>query len=97
MATVNKPLYKMSSKMQIMVLKLLKYDFERNYVPGNQMFLADSLSRAFPVKETIKDEPGMLNVVHVVSKYGQRMTQFKKETIRFRTANSCEICQWRLT
>ncbi|GFX59111.1 retrovirus-related Pol polyprotein from transposon 17.6 [Trichonephila clavipes] len=52
MANVKKPMHKISSRVQRMILKLLKYDFEINYVPGNQMFLADTLSRAFPVSET---------------------------------------------
>lgn len=84
MAIVKKPLHKISSRMQRMILKLLKYDFEINYVPGNQMFLADTLSRAFPVNETIKDDPEMLDVVHSISKYlpmsERRLAQFKKET-----------------
>ncbi|GFV24330.1 transposon Tf2-6 polyprotein [Trichonephila clavipes] len=49
MAIVKKPMHEISSRM---ILKL-KYDFEINYVPGNQMFLADTLSRAFPVYETV--------------------------------------------
>ncbi|GFT93527.1 hypothetical protein NPIL_504481 [Nephila pilipes] len=33
------------------------------------MFLADTLSRAFPVNETVRDDPQMLNIVHTVSKH----------------------------
>ncbi|GFT56856.1 retrovirus-related Pol polyprotein from transposon opus [Nephila pilipes] len=84
MAIVKKPMQKISSRMQRMILKLLKYDFEINYVPGNQMFLADTLSRAFPVNETVRDDPEMLNIVHTVSKHlpmsEKRQEQFKKET-----------------
>ncbi|GFS94185.1 retrovirus-related Pol polyprotein from transposon 297 [Trichonephila clavipes] len=69
MAIVKKPMHKISSRMQRMVLKLLKYDFEINYVPGNQMSLADTLSRAFPVSETVRDDPDMLNIVHTISKH----------------------------
>ncbi|GFU17381.1 retrovirus-related Pol polyprotein from transposon opus [Nephila pilipes] len=67
-AIVKKPMHKISSRMQRIILKLLKYDFEINYVPGNQMFIADTLSRAFPVNETVRDDPEMLNIVHTVSK-----------------------------
>ncbi|GFT45668.1 transposon Tf2-9 polyprotein [Nephila pilipes] len=84
MAIVKKPMHKISSRMQRMILKLLKYDFELNYVPGNQMFLADTLLRAFPINETVRDDPEMLNIVHTVSKHlpmnEKRLAQFKKET-----------------
>ncbi|GFS53089.1 retrovirus-related Pol polyprotein from transposon opus [Nephila pilipes] len=80
MAIVKKPMHKISSRMQRMILKLLKYDFEINYVPGNQMFLADTLSRAFPVNENVRDDPEMLNIVHTVSKHlpmsEKRLAQF---------------------
>ncbi|GFT71693.1 retrovirus-related Pol polyprotein from transposon opus [Nephila pilipes] len=83
MAIVKKPMHKISSRMQRMILKLLKYDFEINYVPGNQMFLADTLSRAFPVNETMRDDPEMLNIVHTVSKHlpmsDKRLAQLKKK------------------
>ncbi|GFU83741.1 retrovirus-related Pol polyprotein from transposon 297 [Trichonephila clavipes] len=82
MANVKKPMHKISSRMQRMILKLLKYDFEINYVPGNQMFLADTLSRAFPVSETVRDDPEILNIVHIISKHlpmsEKRRVQFKK-------------------
>ncbi|GFS38881.1 transposon Tf2-6 polyprotein [Nephila pilipes] len=48
------------------------------------MFLTDTLSRAFPVNETVKDDPEMLNIVHTISKLlpmsEKRLVQFKKET-----------------
>ncbi|GBO04530.1 hypothetical protein AVEN_267436-1 [Araneus ventricosus] len=48
------------------------------------MFLADTLSRAFPVNETINDDPVMFNTVHTISKHlpmsEKRIIQFKRET-----------------
>ncbi|GFS86004.1 transposon Tf2-6 polyprotein [Trichonephila clavipes] len=52
------------------------------------MFLADTLSQAFPVSETVRDDPEMLNIVHTTSKHlpclktmsEKRRVQFKKET-----------------
>nr|GBO35877.1 Uncharacterized protein K02A2.6 [Araneus ventricosus] len=49
------------------------------------MFLADTLSRAFPVIETVNDEPEMLNIAHTISKHNlpmseKRIMQFKRET-----------------
>ncbi|GFS91590.1 retrovirus-related Pol polyprotein from transposon 297 [Trichonephila clavipes] len=59
-------------------------DFEINYVPDNQMLLADTLSQAFPVSETVRDDPEMLNIVITISKHlpmsENRCVQFKKET-----------------
>ncbi|GFU78975.1 integrase_H2C2 domain-containing protein [Trichonephila clavipes] len=48
------------------------------------MFLADTLSRAFPVSETVRDDSEMLNIVHTISKHlpmsEKGRVQFKKET-----------------
>ncbi|GFW59522.1 transposon Tf2-6 polyprotein [Trichonephila clavipes] len=48
------------------------------------MFPADTLSQAFPVSETVRDDPEMLNIVHNISKHlpmsEKRRVQFKKET-----------------
>ncbi|GBL76248.1 Transposon Ty3-G Gag-Pol polyprotein [Araneus ventricosus] len=81
---VNKPMSKISSRLQRMLLKLLKYDYEVQYVPGNQMYLADTLSRAFKSDNQIKDNPEMSNMVHSITKYlpmsKSRLTQFKHET-----------------
>ncbi|GBN74205.1 hypothetical protein AVEN_207695-1 [Araneus ventricosus] len=48
------------------------------------MFLADTLSRAFPVNETVNDDPEMLNIVHTISKHlpmsEKKIMQFKRET-----------------
>ncbi|GFY00226.1 retrovirus-related Pol polyprotein from transposon 297 [Trichonephila clavipes] len=83
MAIVKKHMHKISSRIQRMILRLLKYDIEINYVPGNQMFLAGTLSRAFPVCDTVRDDPEMLNIVHTISKHllmsEKRRVQFKKE------------------
>ncbi len=81
---VNKPMSKISSRLQRMLLKLIKYDYEVQYVPGNQMYLADTLSRAFKIDKQIKDDPEMNNIVHSITKYlpmsKSRLTQFKFET-----------------
>lgn len=80
---VQKPIGKITTRLQRMLLKLLKYDFTIKYVPGSQMYLADTLSRA-SMKETGGDDPEMLNVVHSVSKLlpmsESRFKQFQKAT-----------------
>lgn len=81
LAIVNKPISKISTRLQRMLLKLLKYEFSIQYIPGSQMYLADTLSRAF-IKDKVKDDPEMVNMVHVIAKHlpisESRMTQFKK-------------------
>lgn len=68
-AIVKKPMHKISSRMQRMIIKLLKYDFDINYMPGNQKFLDDTLSRALPVNETKNDDAKILNILQNISKY----------------------------
>ncbi|KFM69647.1 hypothetical protein X975_21174, partial [Stegodyphus mimosarum] len=87
MAVVKKPLHKIS-RMQRMILKLLKYDFEINYVPGNQMCVADTLSRACHVNETISDDPEMLKVVYVISKY---LPMSERRVVQFRYGIANEV------
>lgn len=50
---VDKPIGKLTTRLQIMLIKLLKGDFSIKFVPGSQMDLADTLSRA-SIKETGK-------------------------------------------
>ncbi|GBM81004.1 Uncharacterized protein K02A2.6 [Araneus ventricosus] len=77
---------KISSRLQRMLLKLIKYDYEVQYVPGNQMYLADTLSHTFKSDTKIKYDPEMSNIVHSITKYlpmsKSRLTQFKYETVQ---------------
>ncbi|XP_031333730.1 uncharacterized protein K02A2.6-like [Photinus pyralis] len=41
-----KPLYKVPQRLQRFMLKIQAYDLEVQYVPGNKMFVSDTLSRA---------------------------------------------------
>ena len=43
---MKKPLARASVKLQGMLLRLQKYDFQLSYKSGNKMVLADALSRA---------------------------------------------------
>ena len=42
-----KPLHQVSPRMQMMLLKLLKYNLTVKYVPGSRLYIADTLSRAY--------------------------------------------------
>uniref|UniRef100_A0A3B3SK60 ribonuclease H n=1 Tax=Paramormyrops kingsleyae TaxID=1676925 RepID=A0A3B3SK60_9TELE len=44
---VKKPLLKAPKRLQRMLLRLQKYDFEIKFLPGKDMLVADALSRAF--------------------------------------------------
>nr|XP_042912826.1 uncharacterized protein K02A2.6-like [Parasteatoda tepidariorum] len=75
---VKKPMYAISSRLQRMLLKLIKYQFEIVYVRGSGMFLADTLSRAY-IKDKVNDDPDMLNAVHTVKQFPiskRRVEQF---------------------
>lgn len=68
LSIVQKPITKISFRLQKMLLKLLKYDYRIQYIPGSQMYLADTLSRAY-LKDKVLDDPEMLSTVHTISRY----------------------------
>lgn len=59
----NKDINKISSRLQRMRLKVLKYKFNIEYLPGSKMFIADLLSRSF-IKKDVDDDKQMLDIVH---------------------------------
>lgn len=80
---VTKPLCNISTRLQRMLLKLLKYQYDVEYIKGSEMYLADTLSRAY-IKDDVTDDPEMLNVIHVITKSlplsERRVSQFVRET-----------------
>ena len=46
MAIVKKPLHLLSPRLQLMMLRLLRYTVSVQYVPGKYLYIADTLSRA---------------------------------------------------
>lgn len=56
-AISNKPLQSAAKRLQGMLLKVQKYDIVIVYKPGPEMYLADTLSRAFlPTPENTQGE-----------------------------------------
>lgn len=52
----KKPLCKVPSRIQRMMLKIQGYDLNVKYVPGNKMFISDFLSRSFLPDNRINEE-----------------------------------------
>ncbi|XP_044757048.1 uncharacterized protein K02A2.6-like [Coccinella septempunctata] len=51
----RKDINKVSSRLQRLLYRLMKYDSKVEYLPGKQMFIADALSRASLVDPTFRD------------------------------------------
>lgn len=79
----EKDIAQVSARLQRMLLKLLKYTLVVKYVPGKNLFLADTLSRAYLNIET-EDDPELLYIVHALTNNlpmtSQKKELFKKET-----------------
>lgn len=60
---VAKSFTKVSARLQRLKLRLLKYNFNIQYRPGKEMFLADTLSRAFTA-EGSPEKPDIIHTVH---------------------------------
>ena len=43
---VKKPLHTATPRIQLMLLRLMRYHFQLKYIPGSHMYIADTLSRA---------------------------------------------------
>ena len=63
----RKPLHNASPRLQLMLLRLLRYKLSIRYVQGSKMYIADTLSRAF--LSDAHPEHDMEMRVHSVSKY----------------------------
>ena len=83
---VNKPLHKVSPRLQRLLHRLYKYDITMVYRPGKEMYVADTLSRAYlsDVKTQTKQEIQMDMAIHRIIKEvpasDKRMQQIRNET-----------------
>ena len=64
----RKPLHNASPRLQLMMLRLLRYKLSIRYVQGSKMYIADTLSRAFLSTDS-QPEHNMEMRIHSVSKY----------------------------
>lgn len=86
----HKPLNKSPPRIQRFRLRLQKYDFEFQYVPGKQLDVADALSRAYLSEATpeIPDQDMVYHVHSVISRLpisAARLEQFQKESEKDQT------------
>lgn len=79
----KKDVNKVSVRLQRMLLKIMRFEFEIVYVPGRDMHIADALSRSF-IKDKVEDDPELQFVVHSlstdISMTPIKRKQFKEET-----------------
>lgn len=73
-----------NNRLRRLRLKLLPYNFELKYLPGNFMYVADYLSRNF-IRRNIADDETMTETIHLVTAYNitfseEKLNLFKKET-----------------
>ena len=80
-AISNKPLQSAPKRLQGMLLKMQKYDATILYKPGPEMYLADTLSRAFlPTTENAQGEFERVNAVKLLPMTDERLEEIKKST-----------------
>ncbi|GFS12730.1 Pol polyprotein [Elysia marginata] len=63
---IKKSLHKASPRLQTMMMRLMRYTLQVKYTPGSQMYIADTLSRAYisdQNEETNKNEETVLRIM----------------------------------
>ena len=76
-----KPLHKASPRLQMMMMKMMKYSLEVRYTPGSHMYIADTLSRAHLQDKSCYPE---IHRIHAVTPTVPASEQMLKE-IRHKT------------
>ena len=82
-AIARKPLHDAPKRIQGMLLNIQKYDTVFSYKPGPQMYLADTLSRAFLTSSAnTQGEFERINTLKAISLSKGRQEQIKRDTER---------------
>lgn len=80
---LQKPIDKLSPRLQRMVLELFKYDFTLKHVPGKQLYIADALSRSpLDCFENISFLEGEAAVVHTILTASDAKTELLKKATK---------------
>lgn len=79
---VKKPLSSAPKRLQAMLLRILKYDVKIVFTPGSQMYIADTLSRAYLESEQsdLDSEFDHVNMVQSLPISNERLSQIRSET-----------------
>ncbi|XP_030853177.1 uncharacterized protein K02A2.6-like [Strongylocentrotus purpuratus] len=79
-AIVKKPLHKAPRRLQGMLMRMLHYDIDITWVKGQDMHLADMLSRAYLPTTVGATEFGEVNIVETLSMGEERVKQLQSHT-----------------
>lgn len=86
----EKDISKVTTRLQRMKLKIMKYNFKVEYLPGKLMYIADLLSRSF-IKSKVDEDPEMKEIVHCIDLdlpvTETRLRELKINTDRDKTLN----------
>ena len=74
----KKPLSKAPQRIQRLMFRVQHYDLKVNYVPGNQLLIADTLSRASQSELTLSTEEFEVHLLIQISK--EKADEWKRET-----------------
>lgn len=89
----KKDVAKVSARLQRMKLRLLKYQIDVHYVPGKELFLADTLSRAFVTSSSDgSDEKEFKYVVHSISKHLPMTSDRREQFIKATSEDDTLVC-----
>lgn len=88
---MNKDLHKVTSRLQRLKLKLLRYKLDLHYIPGKSMLIAELLSR-FYMNDLVTDDETHSEMVHYlnteVAISAESIKGFQLATKRFTFENS---------
>ncbi len=92
-AIIKKNLSEMSPRIQRLMMRLQRYDFDLIYTPGKSIVLADSLSRATTLTETHSESSTELDVtLHVnIVKVALPVSDMKFKQIAVETAKDAVL------
>ena len=82
---LKKPLYKAPRRLQGMLMRLQRYEVHVIYKPGKLMYLADTLSRAFPAPNgdpSPQEDLEQINMVKYLPISDHRLTEIRESTAR---------------
>ena len=82
LGVMSKPLHMLSARMQRMRMRLQRYDLHLVYKPGKEMFIADTLSRAYLNNTKPNDLFDDTIEVNVVQISDQKLQEFRESTAR---------------